>query len=90
MRGLLQPFWRMRRGFPGIGLPPALWAFLVYLRTVTAPVGVLLFSCSVVSDSFVNPGTVARQVPLVHGISQARILEWAAISSSRESSQPRD
>ena len=26
----------------------------------------------------------------VHGISQARVLEWVAISSSRESSQPRD
>ena len=26
----------------------------------------------------------------VHGISQARILEWPAISSSRGSSQPRD
>ena len=26
----------------------------------------------------------------VHGISQARILEWVAISSSMESSQPRD
>jgi len=26
----------------------------------------------------------------VHGISQARILEWVAISSSRESSQFRD
>ena len=26
----------------------------------------------------------------VHGILQARILEWVAISSSRESSQPRD
>ena len=26
----------------------------------------------------------------VHGISQARILEWVAISYSRESSQPRD
>ena len=26
----------------------------------------------------------------VHGISQARILEWAAISFSRGSSQPRD
>ena len=27
--------------------------------------------------------------PSVHGISQARILEWVAIPSSRESSQPR-
>jgi len=26
----------------------------------------------------------------VHGILQARILEWVAISFSRESSQPRD
>ena len=26
----------------------------------------------------------------VHGILQARILEWVAIPSSRESSQPRD
>ena len=26
----------------------------------------------------------------IHGISQARILEWVAISSSRGSSQPRD
>ena len=28
--------------------------------------------------------------PPVHGISQARILEWVAISSSRVSSHPRD
>ena len=26
----------------------------------------------------------------VHGILQARILEWVAVPSSRESSQPRD
>ena len=26
----------------------------------------------------------------IHGISQARILEWVAISFSRETSQPRD
>ena len=26
----------------------------------------------------------------VHGVSQARILEWAAISSSKGSPQPRD
>ena len=33
--------------------------------------------------------TVAHQAP-VHGILQARILEWVAISFSRGSSQPRD
>ena len=36
-----------------------------------------------------TPRIVARQVPLSMGILQARILEWIAIPSSRESSQPR-
>ena len=36
-----------------------------------------------------TPWTVAHQVS-VHGISQARILEWVAISSSNGSSQPRN
>ena len=31
--------------------------------------------------------TVARQAPLVHGILQARVLEWVAVSFSRGSSQ---
>ena len=33
-----------------------------------------------------TPQTVARQAPLSHGVSQARILEWVAPSSSRGSS----
>ena len=33
---------------------------------------------------------VARQAPLSIGIHQARILEWAAMLSSRGSSRPRD
>ena len=37
-----------------------------------------------------TPRTVARQAPLSMGILQARILEWAGISSSRESFQSRD
>ena len=37
------------------------------------------------SDSFATPWTVAR----VHGIFQARILEWVAISFSRGSFRPR-
>ena len=40
-------------------------------------------------DSFATPWTVACRSS-VHGILQARILEWVAISSSRGSSQPRD
>ena len=38
---------------------------------------------------FVTTRTAAHQAPLSTGILQARILEWAAISFSRESSNPR-
>ena len=44
-----------------------------------------LFSHSVMSDSLRPHG-----FPSVHGILQARILEWVVISSSRGSSQPTD
>ena len=40
-------------------------------------------SCLVVSDSLQPHG-------LIHGILQARILEWVAFPFSRGSSQPRD
>ena len=39
---------------------------------------------------FATPWTVAPPGYSVHGVFQARILEWVAVSSSRESSQPRD
>ena len=45
-------------------------------------------SCSVVSQLFNLMNCNSRSS--VHGILQARILEWVAISSSRGSSQPRD
>ena len=51
---------------------------------------VVLFSRSVVSNSFATPWTVARQASFVHGILQARVLEWVAIPFSRGSSLPRD
>ena len=37
-----------------------------------------------------NPMDCSLPGSSVHGISQARILEWVAISSSRGSSPPRD
>ena len=39
---------------------------------------------------FGTPWTVAHQAPLSMESLQARILEWAAMPSSRGSSQPRD
>ena len=47
------------------------------------------FVCSVVSNSL-QPRDCSRSGSFVHGIFQARILEWVAISFSRESSWPRD
>ena len=38
---------------------------------------------------FVTPGTVARQAPLSMGFSQARILEWVAISFPGDLPRPR-
>ena len=49
------------------------------------------YCCSVAKlCSLWPPWTVALQTPLSMGILQARILEWVAMPSSRESSQPRD
>ena len=46
-------------------------------------------ACSGVSDSL-RPHGLLPPGSSVHGIFQARILEWVAICYSRESSQPRD
>ena len=47
---------------------------------------VLVLSCSAVSHSLPTSGLSSS----LHGISQARILEWVAVSFSRGSSWPRD
>ena len=46
-------------------------------------------SHSVVSTPFCDPLDCSLPGSSVHGILQARILEWVAISFSRGSSQPR-
>ena len=48
---------------------------------------VCVLSLSIMSNIFATPVDCS---PPGYGIFQARILEWAAISSSRGSSQPRD
>ena len=45
---------------------------------------------AVVSDSFCNRMDCSPPGSSVHGMSQARILEWVAFSFSRGSFQPRD
>ena len=46
-------------------------------------------SCSVMSDSLRPQGLYSPSGSSLHGILQARILEWVAMHSSRGSSQPR-
>ena len=59
---------------------------LQHLQTPCALLCLVIQSCSTLA----TPGTVGHQAPLSMGIFQARILEWVAMPSSRESSQRRD
>ena len=61
------------------------WTTREVLRTVWK----WKWSRSVVSDSL-RPMDCSQPDSSVHGVFQARILEWVAISFSRRSSQPRD
>ena len=51
---------------------------------------VVKFSREVVSDSLATPWTVSPPGSSVHGILQARILEWVAMPSSRGVCPTRD
>ena len=50
----------------------------------------LVLSCFTHVQLFVTPTDCSLPGSSVHGILQARILEWVAVPSSRGSSQPRD
>ena len=69
--------------------------FLTYLMLNSSNIllgahcGQRIAICSVVSN-FAAPQTVASPGFSVHGIFQARLLEWVAISNSRRPSQARD
>ena len=56
-------------------------------RLLAAAAGSLAFSCV---QLFCDPMDCSPPGSTFHGILQARILEWVAISYCRESSQPRD
>ena len=69
----------------------ATWEALYYVCVCVCVCVCACVSCSVMSDS-ATPWTVVHQatVDSVHGILQARIVEWVAISFSRGSSRPRE
>ena len=49
-----------------------------------------MYACSVASVQLCDPINCSPPGSSVHGILQARILEWVAMASSRGSSRPRD
>ena len=57
-------------------------------RAMLLCLNMLLFSRSVLSDSFATTWTISPPGSSVHGISQARMLDWVTISFSRGSSYP--
>ena len=59
------------------------------LVTISPQGRALCWVYSVMSDSL-HPMDCSPPGSSIHGISQARILEWVVISYSRGSSQPRD
>ena len=63
-----------------------LHAFQYKNTSASRAIGTLWVSCQVMSDSFKTLWTVVRQALLIHGISEARIVEWVAMSFSRGSS----
>ena len=89
------PLFYFHRPFPFFVFEPWLvWTPFSYCNYLTIPFKCFLMpccvcSCSVMSDSL-SPMDCRLPVSSVHGIPQARTLEWVAISFSRESSWPRD
>ena len=76
---------------PSLGLHPAL-GLLPSFESFVPFAGVKTCACSVVQScpTLCDPVDCSPPGASVHGILQARILEWAAMSSSRGSSRPRD
>ena len=64
----------------------------IYERCVCVCVSVCVCVCvcAQLCLTYCDPRDYSPPGSAVHGISQARLLEWAAISSSRGSSWPRD
>jgi len=68
--------------------------FCVYILCIICMKSVINITCMlshfICVRLFATPWTVARPVSFVHGMLQARILEWVARPFSRGSSWPRD
>ena len=78
-----------KHGWPDFNFSTVLWQHESFLGCFSFCNLLLLFSCSVMSD-FLHHVDCGLPGPSVHGILQARTLEWVAMPSSRGSAWPRD
>ena len=60
------------------------------MHSVYIKIQLLLFLVTKLCPAVCNPMNCSLPDTFVHGISQARLLKWVAISDSRGSCQPRD
>ena len=76
---------------PSLGLYPTL-GLLPSFESFVPLAGIKMHVCSVVQSwpTLCDPMECSPPGASVHGIVQARILEWVTMSSSRGSSQPGD
>ena len=65
-------------------------SYFIFLHRIFILLLSLLFSCYIMSDFFSTLWAYRPPNSSVHWTSQARILEWVAISFSKASSPPRD
>ena len=78
---------------PGIELGPWQWKCWVLIIGNSRPPCTCICYCCLVAKSCLtlcDPMDCGPPGSSIHGISQARLLEWVAVSVSRGSSQPRD
>ena len=84
--GSKKPMQTILAGFPRQVTPQGLKT-VILIPTFIMPAVVL---CAQLCPILCNPVVCSLPVSSVHGILQARILDWVAISIYRGSSQPRD
>ena len=82
----------LSKGAVGNALEASLWQISLSTQALSSVVCVCLCECLVAQwcPALCDPIDCGPPGSSVHGISQARILEWVTVSSSRGSSWPRD
>ena len=87
---------QIRKGLYCVLVCFIIWKFRLLFWHLSSIIWLIMHKCvydmlhlvTQLCPALCNPMTIALQAPLFIGILQARILEWVAMPSSRESSKP--